>query len=138
MADLELDFWGRVQSGYYQAEFLKFDYEEYEEELLEQLNSIPLTNADYDLALEKIKGSVKDLKRHHLQQYRNEESRRKHQFYKDCEKEFGFADFPEEVKNFIHGKAYEEGYAYGFSEIADKYDDLVEFVNVCKEALKNE
>ena len=56
---------------------------------------------------------------------------------KDCEEEFGFADFPEEVKNFIHGKAYKEGHAYGFSEIANKYDDLVEFVNVCKEAFTN-
>lgn len=44
------------------------------------------------------------------------------------------ADLPDGVKDFIHGKAYAEGHAYGFSEIANKYDDLVEFANVCKEA----
>lgn len=134
MNDFELDFWDRVESGYYQTKFLKFDYQEYEEELLEQLNNIPLTKAGYDFALGKIKERVKDLKAQHLQEYRNEESRLNHQFRKDCEVAFGFADFPDEVKDFIHGKAYEEGHAYGFSEIANKYYDLVEFANICKEA----
>jgi hypothetical protein len=134
MTDIEFDFWDRVQSGYYRAKSIKFDYKGYEEELLDQLNNTPLTKADYDLALEKIKERVKDLKTQHLLQDRIETGRLLGEFWIDCEEEFGFSDFPDEVKEFIHGKAYEEGHAYGFSEIANKYDDLVEFANVCKEA----
>ena len=133
----DLDFWTRVQLGYYQAKRFKFDYAEYEKELLEQINNTPLTKAGYDFAFEKIKESVNDLKKQHLQEYRKEESRLNHQFFKDCEVEFGFSDFPDKVKDFIHGKAYMDGHAYGFSEIASHYDGLVEFAKLCKEAFSN-
>lgn len=137
MNDLELNFWDKIQSGYYQAKYPKFDYKEYEEELIEQLNDMLLTKTSYDLALEKIKESIRDLKTQHLQNYRKEESRLNKEFCKDCEIEFEFSDFPDEVKDFIHSKAYEEGRAYGSSEIANKYEDLVEFAKICKEAFTN-
>lgn len=130
----DLNFWGKVQSGYYVARFVTFDYEDYEKELLDELDNTPLIKADYDLGFAKIKEAINDLKRQHLQEYRNEESRLVSEFFEDCEKEFGFSNFPNRVKDFIHSKAYEDGHAYGFSEIANKYGELVEFANICKES----
>lgn len=137
MSDLELNFWDKIQSGYYRASYIKFDYKEYEEELLEQLNNTPLTKADYDLALEKIKEDIKALKFQHSLENHAEEGRLLSEFWLDCEEEFGFSDLPVEIKSFIHGKAYNAGHAYGFSEIASHYDGLVEFAKLCKEAFSN-
>jgi hypothetical protein len=130
----DLDFWGRIHSGYYEAKFVSFDYKEYRAELLDNLNHQRLTKAEYDEELKALEKDVKALKQKHLDDYRSENAKLMGQFYKDCEIEFDFSDLPTEVKDFIHGKAYEDGHAWGFESIAGHYEGLVNFVKICKEA----
>lgn len=41
--------------------------------------------------------------------------------------EYGIAHLPEAIEERIYGKAYEDGHAYGYGEIANYYCDLAEF-----------
>lgn len=49
-------------------------------------------------------------------------------FRNDLEREFGTDIYPEKVRNKIFYKAWEDGHAYGHSEVLNHYDDLVDFV----------
>ena len=49
-------------------------------------------------------------------------------FRKDIENEYGIDKLPEEIKNAIYSFASEKRHAYGYSEIANEYSDLMDVV----------
>lgn len=58
--------------------------------------------------------------------YRDKEKELRALFEKDAEAAFGFAHLPERLRKLIHAKAWEDGHAFGYSEVWIQYHELVE------------
>ena len=129
----ELDFYGRIHSDYYNPKPFEFDYKEYEEELVFEIDNQPLTRPQYDAAINKIKDDIRALKKKHRDEQAEKTGKLIDEFRKDCEFEFGFENLPDKIKGKLHWMAYDDGHAWGFSSIANCYSDLVELVFLCKE-----
>lgn len=133
----ELDFYGRIHSGYYNPKPFNFDYEEYKKELVFEIDSQPLTRPQYEAALSQINDEIKALKKKHRDEQAEKTGKLIDEFRKDCEIEFGFESLPVKIKDKLHWMAYGDGLAWGFSSIANCYPDLVELVFICKEEFFN-
>lgn len=72
-------------------------------------------------------GSYKDpIVKEQREAYRTEEGRLIQLFKDTLEKEFGVQANPK--ANLLFEKAWANGHAYGFSEILNHYEDLVDFI----------
>lgn len=60
-----------------------------------------------------------------LENYRRGEMEREKKFVKELYKKYGFVN--EELNSMIYSKAYEDGHAYGWSEVELHFSDLAEF-----------
>jgi hypothetical protein len=58
--------------------------------------------------------------------YQADSNRLADEFRRDLEAEYGTDELPESVRDATYRRAYEEGHAYGFSEIANCYIDIAE------------
>lgn len=76
----------------------------------------------------KIRKEEPGLYKFMMDDYRNEDKRIEDEFRKDIEMEYGIDKLPEEIKSAIHHFAYVKGHAYGYSEIANEYSDLMDLV----------
>lgn len=65
-------------------------------------------------------------------EYRHETARLKHLFYEDLCEEFGLPAASKRSTK-IFEKAWEDGHAYGFSEVYGKFSNLVEFLDSLEE-----
>ncbi len=54
-------------------------------------------------------------------------------FRADCEQEYDFADWPQQLKNEIHRIAYEAGHSSGCQEIYNQYTDIVDLARLARE-----
>lgn len=61
-----------------------------------------------------------------LENYRRGEMEREKKFVKDLYKKYGFVN--NELNDIIYSKAYDDGRAYGWSEVELCFSDLAEFV----------
>jgi hypothetical protein len=129
----DLSLYDKLNQNYYSVNEEWFNYKEYEEELVLELDNKPLTRPEYLLARGKIAENVLALKKKHTNERAGKSANLEAEFRKDCEIEFGFENLPEKIKQHLHVRAYESGHACGYSSIANSYPELVELVLLCKE-----
>jgi len=85
---------------------------------------------------QKIRKEESGLYKFMIDDYRSEDKRIRDEFRKDIENEYGTDTLPEEVRNAIYSFAYEKGHAYGYSEIANEYSDLMDVVYLLMKYIK--
>jgi hypothetical protein len=59
-------------------------------------------------------------------------------FKSDLEKEFGTDILPKSIRDKIFSKAWEDGHAYGHSEVLIHYEDIADFVDDIISAILNQ
>lgn len=87
-----------------------------------------IRNGEYDNKLEWPSRSVgfksEDVKARKA--YREETGRLTQKFKEDLEREYGLVGHPK--ADLLYSKAWDIGHAYGFHEVANYYDELVELI----------
>lgn len=87
-----------------------------------------ISNGEYNTKLpyphHKLRKEDPSLYQRMMEAYNKDDRRLHTQFIDDLQKEFDTENSP--IKNELYSYAYEEGHAYGYSEIYNKYMDLVE------------
>jgi hypothetical protein len=68
----------------------------------------------------------KEAYREEVKAYNSAKSEKENEFIEDLFEEFGVTDNPK--KGLCFSIAYDMGHAYGFSEIYDKFSDIVELI----------
>jgi predicted oxidoreductase (fatty acid repression mutant protein) len=102
---------------------------EFEKEIKSQileLDNIPLTVTDRNQKTKEFREILKQKRKEVTAVFFADQNRLKQLFEQDAEEEFEFSHLPAQVKQNIHGLAWELGHAYGHSEVLNHYDGLVE------------
>lgn len=120
---------------YYQtskiAYFSKEDQNRYKAELKAVIDNAPMTRAEYDSAIAKLDQDVKKMADEKRRQYRAEAVRLKQEFFKDAQKDLGYASFlDEDGVAELERLAWEEGHSNGFEEVYNKLEGLVDFCRI--------
>lgn len=115
----------------YEVNADKFPYplpRNYEKQLQAELDEKPLSKAARVEAEKAIKPQARAWFAEQVKPYNQEKARLSTMFWEDAREDLGYAHWNEGQINAVEGKAYDDGHAYGFSEIYSKLVDLVEFV----------
>ena len=68
-----------------------------------------------------------------LKQYREDCRKQEILFRKALEEEFALSEWPQPVLDAVYSKAWEDGHAYGYHEVACHYSELCDFVKVVRQ-----
>jgi len=114
------------------VEHFGYQYEkDYTQKRKDEINNTPMTTADRDKALKELKTEVREHMQEKNKPYNTAGRALVEEFWADAREELGYDGFltPEGVSK-LESKAYEDGHAYGFSDVFSKLDDYTDFARL--------
>ena len=97
------------------------------EALKESINSTPLTAAEREEKLKEVPSLVREEEAKVNKTPRERQAALTEEFWDDARAELG--DYPAAAWEIIRSEAYEQGHAYGYSEVYSKLIDITSFVD---------
>lgn len=103
---------------------------EYRKKLIDEIDNTPLTKEQHKVELDKVDGKVRDWFKEAMKPHSAEASKLDREFWADCREELGYDKYLNETGvAMLERQAYEDGHAYGYSEVFSKLQDLEQFVD---------
>lgn len=114
----------RVPNGHY------WDYESktaFRKAFIDEINSTPLTAAEREKKLKEVPSLVREKDAEMNKPARDRQVILDAEFWADAREDCGY--YSDAVWKIICSEAYDQGHAYGYSEIYSKLVDITEFVD---------
>lgn len=101
------------------------------------LDNVPMTKAEREKAENQAKEEVKEIYKKNRAEYSKAEQSLTDEFWKDCRKELNYGSYlTDKGCSLLESKAWEDGHAYGFSEVYNHLVDLDELIYTIKDEIK--
>ena len=107
---------------------------EYRKKLIDEIDNTPLTKDQRKAELDKVDERVREWFKEAVKPHSTEASRLESEFWQDCRDDLGYPSYLDEAGvGIIEHEAYEEGHAYGFSQVFSELEKLDEFLTKIKD-----
>lgn len=106
---------------------------EYKKKLIDEIDNTPLTKDQRKAELDKVDERTREWFKEAVMPHNAEASRLESEFWQDCRAELEYSSYLDETgMGIIEHWAYEDGHAYGFSQVFSELEKLDEFLTKIK------